>query len=67
MLSHVTRVASLVIFCLFALICSWESPPSIRFRVTRKPICTGLCQRFTGKGLVVAREGISTRSAPYLR
>ena len=25
------------------------------------------CQRFTSKGLVVAREGISTPSAPYLR
>jgi hypothetical protein len=25
------------------------------------------CQRFTGKGLVVTRKGISTPSAPYLR
>jgi hypothetical protein len=25
------------------------------------------CQRFTGKGLVVVREGISTPNAPYLR
>ena len=25
------------------------------------------CQRFTGKGLVVIREGISTPNAPYLR
>ena len=25
------------------------------------------CQRFTGKGLVVVREGISTPNTPYLR
>ena len=25
------------------------------------------CKRFTGKGLVVVREGISTPNAPYLR
>jgi len=49
------------------IVCFWESQPSIWFRVTGKPGCTGLCQRFEGKGLVVVRESISTPSAPYLR
>jgi hypothetical protein len=65
--SHVTRMASVDDFSFVWLIGYWESPPSIWFRVTRKPRCTGLYQRFTGKGLVVVREGISTPNAPYLR
>jgi hypothetical protein len=53
---------------IFRYVCLiWELPPSISLRVTRKPGFTGRCQRFKGKGLVVAKEGISTPSAPYLR
>lgn len=55
----------LAIFC--CVVCSWELPPSIRFRFTRKLECTGLCQRFMGKRLVVARKDISTPSTSYLR
>jgi hypothetical protein len=54
-------------FISFAGFGLWESPPSISLRVTRKPRFTGRRQRLEGKGLVVAREGISTPSTPYLR
>lgn len=52
-------------FCFFYLI--WESPSSIWLMVTKKPRFTGRCQRFEGKGLVVARKDISTLNIPYLR
>jgi hypothetical protein len=66
-LSHVPRTAIRRFFVKFARLVLWELPPSIPLRVTRKPGFTGHCQRFEGKGLVVAREGISTPSTPYLR
>jgi hypothetical protein len=37
------------------------------FRVTRKPIYICLIRDSKGKGMVVAREGNSTPSAPYLK
>jgi hypothetical protein len=63
--SHVPRATSDGDFRSFP--CFWESPPSIWFKGTRKPRCTGPYQTFTGKGHVVARKNISTPSAPYLR
>jgi hypothetical protein len=45
-----------------------ESPPScFCFRVARKLGCIGFIRDSKGKELVVAREGISTPSASYLR
>jgi hypothetical protein len=52
---------------MFAGFVLWESPLSIGLRVTGKPGFTGRHQRSKGKGLVMAREGINTPSAPYLR